>query len=164
MLSRAVRAAYRELIYKQRREVPFWILAAFVPTFAAARATVYLDPDLFLNVGGTHIHHFTYGIFLLAIVGYVALVYPERARQRLAVVYGIGLALAADEFGMWLRLTDDYSVRGSYDAVMLIVAFLISVVYFVDFWYRVLEIFGRLNRIRRRERREEREHRDEVQP
>ena len=69
----------------------------------------------------------------------------------------------ADEFGMWLRLTDDYSVRGSYDAVMLIVDFLISVVYFVDFWYRVLEIFGRLNRIRRRERREEREHRDEAQ-
>lgn len=137
LLRRAVTLAYRELIYHRRREVSFWVLAAFVPTFLMARAIVYLDPSIFLDVRGVHIHHFTYGIFLLAAVGYVALAYPDKPRRFLAFVYGIGLALAADEFGMWLRLSDEYATRHSYDAVMTIIAFLISAVYFADFWSRI---------------------------
>jgi len=50
------------------------VLAAFLLTFVAARILVLLImtrrmPDLFLHVGGTHVHHLNYGIFLLAGVG-----------------------------------------------------------------------------------------------
>lgn len=149
LLRRAIGLAYRELIYHRRREVSFWVLAGFVPTFLFARSTVYLDPDLFLNLRGVHIHHFTYGIFLLAAVGYVALAYPDKPRRFLAFIYGIGLALAADEFGMWLRLQDNYYARHSYDAVLAIGAFLISVVYFADFWSLIFRHLRRLLRLRR---------------
>jgi hypothetical protein len=45
------------------------ILVAFVITFMAARVLVFLIvsrriSDLFLHVGGTHVHHLNYGIFL----------------------------------------------------------------------------------------------------
>ena len=46
------------------------ILVSFVLTFIAARVTVFLIvsrriPDIYLHLGGTHIHHLNYGIFLL---------------------------------------------------------------------------------------------------
>lgn len=144
LIRRAIVLAYRELIYERRRETTFWMLAAFVPTFLLARLLVYVDPSLFLNVRGTHIHHFTYGFFLLAAVGYVAIAYPDKPRRFLAFVYGIGLALAADEFGMWLRLRDQYDARHSYDAILVISTFLVGVVYFADFFSRIIRYLRQL--------------------
>jgi hypothetical protein len=47
------------------------MLVAFVMTFMGARVLVFLIvsrriPDLFLHVGGTHIHHLNYGMFILS--------------------------------------------------------------------------------------------------
>jgi hypothetical protein len=47
------------------------ILFSFLVTFVLARIVVFLTtshrlPDLYLHLGGTHIHHLNYGIFLLA--------------------------------------------------------------------------------------------------
>ena len=88
-----------------------WILASFLFTFMTARIVVYLIlarriPDLYLYVGGTHIHHLNYGIFMLSGVGaYLLLKRPTaRSLHKVCVLYGIGLALTFDEFGMWLRL------------------------------------------------------------
>ncbi|HEX6984087.1 MAG TPA: hypothetical protein VF170_01865, partial [Planctomycetaceae bacterium] len=83
-------------------------------------------PDLFLHLGGTHVHHLNYGIFLLSAVGaYLLFVRPSgRARKVAAVVYAFGLALTFDEFGMWLHLGGGYWQRASYDAVVVIVALL----------------------------------------
>ena len=148
LFRKAITLAYRELVYDRRRETTFWMLAAFVPTFLVARLLVYADPSLFLNVRGTHIHHFTYGFFLLAAVGYVAIAYPDKPRRFLAFVYGIGLALAADEFGMWLRLRDQYDARHSYDAILAIGTFLIGVVYFADFFSRAARYLRQLLRRR----------------
>ena len=135
----AVGTAYRHVIADRRREVTFWVLSTFLPTFLFARALVYLAPQVFVRVGGAHIHHFTWGILLLAIAGYSALtVQTARWRPRIAALYGIGLALSFDEFGMWLRLQDNYWVRQSYDAVLVILVWLINAVYFRDFWLRLL--------------------------
>lgn len=140
-MKRPLRLIYRELIYNQRREIPFWMLIGFLPTFLIARFLVQLSPSLFLHVHGTHVHHFTYGIFLLAIIGYIALVWPGRLQRAMGALYGVGLALAADEFGMWLRLTDAYHARCSYDAIIVVGAFLIGVVYLVDLGRDVLGLF-----------------------
>ncbi len=128
-------AAYRQLIARRRNEATFWVLIAFLPTFLIARAIVYLAPQIFLNAHGTHIHHLTYGIILLSVAGYLALTLDRRRWQRpVAVLYGIGLALAFDEFGMWLRLQDNYWVRQSYDAIGVITVLLLLFVYVRPNW------------------------------
>jgi hypothetical protein len=107
------------------------ILVAFLFTFMAARILVFLIvarriPDVYLSLGGTHVHHLNYGIFLLSGVGaYLLLRYPgPRALRGSAIVYGIGLALTFDEFGLWVHLGGSYWQRASFDAVVVIAGLL----------------------------------------
>jgi len=88
-------------------------------------------PDLFLHVGGTHVHHLNYGIFLLSGVGaYLLFVCPVgRSLDITAVVYGAGLALTFDEFGMWLHLGGRYWQRASFDAIIVVATALALLVY-----------------------------------
>ncbi len=102
----------------------------FLLTFIASRVLVILImtrrlPDLFLDLGGTHIHHLNYGIFLLSAVGGMFVFTPrpsDRTRQLCALLYGFGMALTFDEFGMWLHLGGSYWQRGSFDAVIVILS------------------------------------------
>ncbi len=112
------------------------VLFAFLLTFIAARVVVFLImsrriPDLYLHLGGTHIHHLNYGIFLLAAVGACLLLGRPDGQQRriLAVIYGIGLALTFDEFGMWVRLGGGYWQRASLDAIGVLTAVLGIIAY-----------------------------------
>lgn len=102
----------------------------FLLTFIAARVLVILImtrrmPDLFLHLGGTHVHHLNYGIFLLSAVGAI-LVFGQRPSVRLrqicALLYGFGMALTFDEFGMWLHLGGGYWQRASFDAVIVLLS------------------------------------------
>jgi hypothetical protein len=81
-----------------------------------------LIPDLYLDIGETHIHHLNYGIFLLSgIGGYLLFRRPDgRSLEAAAVVYGIGMALTFDEFGMWIHLGGSYWQRASWDAIVVI--------------------------------------------
>ena len=83
-------------------------------------------PDVYLNLGGTHVHHLNYGIFLLSVVGaYLLLGHPgSRGLRSAAVVYGMGLALTFDEFGLWVHLGGSYWQRASFDAVVVIAGLL----------------------------------------
>jgi hypothetical protein len=107
------------------------VLFAFLLTFICSRAIVFLImsrrlPLLYLNVRGTHVHHLNYGITLLAgTAGYLLLAGARAAAlRRAALVYGVGLALTYDEFGMWLHLGGSYWQRASVDAVVVIGCFL----------------------------------------
>jgi len=87
------------------------VFVAFLLTFIASRTLVILImtrrlPDLFLHLGGTHVHHLNYGIFLLSTVAAVLLLAKlnETQQAACAATYGIGMALTFDEFGMWLHL------------------------------------------------------------
>ena len=66
------------------------VLVAFLFTFIAARVLVFLImsrriPDLYLHLGGTHVHHLNYGIFLLSGVGgYLLLARPTGRRPTAA--------------------------------------------------------------------------------
>lgn len=133
---------YKELVVNQKKELTFWVLAAFLPTFIFERVLVYLKPEFFINVRGTHIHHLTWGIILLAVAGYLALIVNnQKTKIYIAILYGIGLSLAFDEFGMWLRLKDDYYLRQSYDAMLIILFLLLNIVYFAKFWFLLLKRF-----------------------
>lgn len=145
ILSSAVRRAYLELISNRRRQMPFWMLVGFLPTFLIARTLVNLDPNLFLHIHGTHVHHFTYGIIVLAIVGFIAIVSGEHPyRPWIAIGYGVGLALSFDEFGMWVRLTDNYNLEQSENIMVAILVFFVVVVYFIGILRRALRILGRV--------------------
>lgn len=145
MIGRAFSIAYRELIKERSRHLPFWVLAGFLPTFLIARALVHGYPDLFLKVHGVHVHHFTYGVFVLAIVGFISIVAKNPpARRWLALFYGVGLALAFDEFGMWLRLTNEYSLDQSEDVMVGILVFLVIAVYFTGLLRRMFQLMRRL--------------------
>lgn len=106
------------------------IFTSFLFTFIAARLLVILImtrrlPDLFLHLGETHVHHLNYGIFLLSVAGGLLVFVrapSDRLRQFCALLYGVGMALTFDEFGMWLHLGGSYWQRASFDAVIVLLS------------------------------------------
>jgi len=103
------------------------VLLSLMLTFVTARLVSILImlhrmPNIYLHVRDTHVHHLNYGIFLLAGVGAYLLFSPGPAAPAAAVLYGIGLGLTFDEFGMWLHLNGDYWQRASFDAVIVLAA------------------------------------------
>jgi hypothetical protein len=105
------------------------VFTTFLLAFIASRLLVILImakkvPDLFLHMGGTHVHHLNYGIFLLSAVGAVLLFAPLSDQQKrwTALAYGFGMALTFDEFGMWLHLGGSYWQRASFDAVIVLLS------------------------------------------
>lgn len=145
MILTPLKFAFDELILNRRRQIPFWILAGFLPTFLLARYTVYHYPFLFVHIHNTHVHHFIYGFFVLAIIGFISL-NSERYRRAQAFFYGIGLALAFDEFGMWVRLTDRYNIDFSEDIMVWIVTILVFIVYGIGILRRAWPHAKRLRR------------------
>ncbi|WAL68410.1 hypothetical protein ORV05_11765 [Amycolatopsis cynarae] len=76
------------------------------------------------TVGGVHVHHQVYGIFLILVAGVGEFVYRPGTpwQQVLAVLFGAGAALTLDEFALWLYLDDVYWTdkgRKSIDAVLV---------------------------------------------
>ena len=111
-------------------------LVGFILTFIVARSVVFLImsgrmPNLYLFLGGTHVHHLNYGIFLLAAVSSYLLFRAPTLRNSgiVAFLYGIAMALTFDEFGMWLHLGGSYWQRASLDAVVVVAALLALVAF-----------------------------------
>ncbi len=123
---------------KQNKEITFNILLYFLVTFILARILVYTTPwRIFIK--GNHIHHLDFGIIILAIVGYWLLVDDNGHKLRISKLYGIGLGLTFDEFGMWFHLQDNYSIRLSYDAIIIISIILINIIYLEGIWKKIFK-------------------------
>ena len=99
----------------------FPISFAFLATFTIARLLNYILPDLYIPWSYTfHIHHFTYGFFILAASGYLALIHDgPRARYLISLLHGFGLGLVMDEYAIWLKLVDNDPARWSYDGFLI---------------------------------------------
>jgi hypothetical protein len=107
------RAYHEELGPGQRSALLSWL--AFAGTFAGLRVLTYniragRGPFRNISVGGEHLHHYMWGIGLLAGIGGVAVRGDERHRchPAVAISYGSGLALIIDEFALLLDLKDVY--------------------------------------------------------
>lgn len=112
------------------------VLFSFLLTFISSRILVFAImsrwiPDLYMHLGGTHIHHLNLGIFLLSAAGSAMLfARPSgRALYTWAVIYAVGLALTFDEFGMWVHLGGGYWQRASWDAIVVIATVLALLAY-----------------------------------
>lgn len=100
------------------RRVAVRALVPFLITFAILRViTAIIHFELFphgpfrnlVTQSGLHIHHLFWGILLLMATGFAALATREPEwHLRIAIVFGIALALTLDEFALWLRLADVY--------------------------------------------------------
>lgn len=108
----------------------FPITFSFLLTFTSARIVSHFWPNFFLQPSpGLHVHHFTYGFFILAVAGYLALVHHgPRANYWIAWLFGGGLGLAMDELGMWLRFRDDDITRWNYDGLTVVVLSFILII------------------------------------
>ncbi|OGN13995.1 MAG: hypothetical protein A3J47_04355 [Candidatus Yanofskybacteria bacterium RIFCSPHIGHO2_02_FULL_43_22] len=107
----------------------FPVAVAFLLTFSVARTISYFVPAWGIFIGDFRIHHFTWGIFVLAVSGYLALVFstPE-AKYLISLLHGFGLGLAFDEFAFWLKLTDDVPARWSYDGFLIVAGFIFLII------------------------------------
>ncbi len=113
----AVRTAYHEELNDgQRSALLSWL--SFTGTFALTRGVTYSiragrGPFRNLSAGGEHLHHYLWGIGMLAGVGAIAVRGEDRHRRHpaVAVSYGAALALIVDEFALLLDLKDVYWAR-----------------------------------------------------
>ena len=108
----------------------FPIATVFLLTFIGARIISYFLPELYIPWSpNIRVHHYAYGFFILAASGYLALIFNgHRAKYFISLFYGLGLGLAFDEYGIWLRLNDGEPARWSYDGFLIIAGLIFLIV------------------------------------
>jgi hypothetical protein len=85
-------------------------LVSFILSFIVARTFTSFFPNVVLVSGGLHIHHFWFGIALLAAGGWLGISYNHKEIDMLAaIIYGVGGGLIADEVGLLLTFEDYWS-------------------------------------------------------
>lgn len=113
-----------------------YILTAIISLFVISRIIVYLIMSgilpswLFLNIGGIHVHHYVYGIFILIFTNiWFIFRQPVKKEFKIAVfIFGIGLTLLFDEFYMWLTMKTGYYAKLSIDAIIMVCSILLGLI------------------------------------
>jgi hypothetical protein len=144
---RCAPALYRKHFADCRRERQFLAALSFNITFTTVRVITHAiranrGPFRNITPGGRHIHHMTFGIGGLLLVGYLWMLEIGTSETRRAssratsLTYGAAAALTLDEFALWLNLEDDYwtkTGRESIDAVAIFGTLLTMGVFGRDF-------------------------------
>ena len=86
-------------------------LVSFIGSFLIARTFTTLSPKTVIITGGIHIHHFWYGLIMLAIGGWLGISYSNERIDRLAaILFGAGGGIIGDEAGLLLTLGDYWTM------------------------------------------------------
>jgi len=100
-LTARLRSVYRRHVDYRRASV-LRVFVSFLVTFGLLRTLTYgiryrlLPIQNVVTSSGLHIHHFVWGIFILLVVGLLALGLDQaRWHPRLAILFGIGAALCS---------------------------------------------------------------------
>lgn len=130
--------------------VLFPITFSFLLMFAGARIFSHFFPQFYIEwSAGLRVHHYTYGFFILAIAGYLALVHHgPKANYWISWLFGAGLGLSMDELGMWLKLRDDDITRWNYDGLTVVILSVILIMVAkpgIKFFKDHLWPFGKIN-------------------
>ncbi|MEM3759802.1 MAG: hypothetical protein QXZ02_01665 [Candidatus Bathyarchaeia archaeon] len=90
-----------------------------------ARTFTTFNPNFVLISGDLHIHHFWYGLAMLAIGGWLGISYEsERITRLAAILFGAGGGLIGDEFGLLLTLeSENYWAGITYTIIIIFLAF-----------------------------------------
>lgn len=130
----------------RRASLSLLALISFVASFVMARAFTAISPDVVLIGNGFHIHHFWYGIVMLAIGGWLGISYAEERIDRLAaVIYGAGGGLIGDEVGLLLTF-GNYWTGLTYTIVVIFLAFVSTFTLFRRYSKAILAEIGGFTR------------------
>jgi len=119
---KAVGRFYKRYIFGNGKETILWAFLAFASSVGISRL-IALDVEKgkaifgYLYIKGYHIHHFYWGILLLILSNWMALIKYKRLYKRVfkgiaSIMFGGGLGLVVDEFG--LLLTMEFGIKGNY--------------------------------------------------
>ena len=116
----------REEIEKIERRPTLSVVAlvSFALSFAVARMFTALNPSVILFPSGFHVHHFWYGIIMLAVGGWLGISYNDPRVDRVAaIIFGAGGGLIGDEAGILLTLnSNNYWAGASYTLIVIFLA------------------------------------------
>jgi hypothetical protein len=114
-------------------------LISFIFSFFVARLFTSFFPSTVLVSNGIHIHHFWFGIVLVAIGGWLGISYDEKEIDRVAaILYGAGGGLIVDEVGLLLTF-DNYWTSLTYSFLIIFLAFIVVLMFFFRYRLTILE-------------------------
>jgi hypothetical protein len=97
-------------------------LVSFIASFVIARAFTTLSPSTVVITQDIHVHHFWYGIIMLAIGGWLGISYSNERIDRLAaILFGAGGGIIGDEAGLLLTF-GDYWTTLTYTVIITFLA------------------------------------------
>lgn len=110
-------------------------LISFIASFAIARTFTSLYPKVVWEAGGFHIHHFWYGLAMLAIGGWLGMnIEDERINRIAAILFGAGGGLIGDEVGLLLTLNAQaYWAEFTYTLVISFLALIFIIILFIRY-------------------------------
>jgi hypothetical protein len=106
---------------EERPNLSILAMISFIASFLIARMFTSLNPHITLTgPGGYHIHHFWYGIAMLAIGGWLGISYQSNRIDRLAaILFGAGGGIIGDEAGLLLTGLQDYWTGITYTMIII---------------------------------------------
>jgi hypothetical protein len=111
-------------------------LVSFMFSFIVARTFTTFFPSIVLVSNGIHVHHFWFGIALLAAGGWIGISYDDKETSRVAaILYGAGGGLIIDEVGLLLTF-NNYWTSLTYTFLIIFLAFITILMLF--YRYRLI--------------------------
>ena len=106
---------------EERPNLSILAMISFIASFLIARTFTSLSPNITLTgPGGYHIHHFWYGIAMLAIGGWLGISYQSNRIDRLAaILFGAGGGIIGDEAGLLLTGLQNYWTGITYTLIII---------------------------------------------
>jgi hypothetical protein len=114
-------------------------MISFIASFTIARTFTTINPDTVLLSGNYHIHHFWFGIAMLAIGGWLGISYTSERTDRLAaILFGAGGGLIGDEVGLLLTLSvHAYWAEITYTFIIIVLTFA-SIIILANRYHKVI--------------------------
>jgi membrane protein insertase Oxa1/YidC/SpoIIIJ len=116
-----------------RHGLTFIATLAFILSFFGSRLFATLLPNTVVMPGGIHLHHFWYGLALIAVAGWMGIAWRNERLYRLyAVLYGLGAGFVGDEVGLLLTF-NNYQSELTYLFFIAAISFVIVATLFIRY-------------------------------
>jgi hypothetical protein len=128
--------------FKSRVHLATLALISFLASFIVTRTFTSFYPNVIIISGGLHIHHFWYGIVLLAVGGWLGISFNQKEIDMgAAIVYGIGGGLIVDEVGLLLTFGDYWS-NLTWAILIVLLSFAFLLILFYRYRQSIIEELG----------------------
>jgi hypothetical protein len=125
--------------FKPRSHLVAIALLSFIFSFAVARTFTTFFPSTVLITNGVHIHHFWFGLALLAVGGWLGISLDGKESSRVAaILYGAGGGLIVDEVGLLLTF-GNYQTSLTYSFLIVFLAFISILILFYRYRLVIVE-------------------------